>query len=119
MMFLSGLLLSGSLIKGPRVYTAGKLRAIAWPFLVWTLIAYAYEITDHLLGEGALELPTPIEAIVTPIGHLWFLQIIFLCYMIALALRSISPLIPAAVAIVAGIFLDGISSALPPSSRAS
>lgn len=107
MMFLSGLLLSDSLRKGARRYTAGKLRAIAWPFLIWTLIAYAYETTDYLLGEGPLDLPNPIEAVVNPIGHLWFLQIIFLCYMIALALQKMSPLIPAAIAIAAGILLEG------------
>ncbi len=107
MVFLSGLLLAGSLEKGAGRYIDGKLRKIAWPFLIWTLIGYAYELTDFYLGEGALDVPGPIEALVTPIGHLWFLQNIFLFYVLALALKDVTPLLPATAALVVGLFLDG------------
>jgi fucose 4-O-acetylase-like acetyltransferase len=38
LMVLSGMLLSRSLAKGVSAYVKGKLRNLAWPFVIWTAI---------------------------------------------------------------------------------
>ena len=75
MLVLSGLLLSQSLRKGPRVYYGGKIRKVLWPYLLWiVLTALVLLRPDVLLSPW------------TWIGgawHLWFLAVLLACYLVA------------------------------------
>ena len=82
LMFLSGMLLQGSLSKGPRRYVSGKLRRIAYPFLLWTLIYLALTWT----WEDA------VGATVGAQTYLWFMQFLVLFYLLALAVRPVPQL---------------------------
>lgn len=74
---LSGLLLDRSLTKGIRVYANGKIRRIAWPLLVWSLVVAA--VSPDIWQ-------TPSEWIGA--RHLWFLVALLFCYVVSvLALR--------------------------------
>lgn len=107
MVFLSGMLLSKSLTKGRYTYLDGKVRSLLWPFLVWTCVALIFEGSlGYVRGEG-LSIPNPFVALVDPLGHTWFLQYLFIFYMIALAAGRIPPLAISASALVAGFVLDG------------
>lgn len=103
LVFLSGLLVSGSIAKGPVKYFSGKLENIAYPFFVWTIIMYAiYMVRESYLGE-----PSPIilgEAItVSPFHYLWFLYYIFIFYIIAYPLNKTVVLIAASLCIAGNI----------------
>lgn len=41
MFLLSGLFVTRSLAKGPAAYVTGKLRRIAWPYLLWSVLLIA------------------------------------------------------------------------------
>lgn len=107
MVFLSGLLLAKSLNKTRKTYLVGKLRTIAWPFLVWTVIAIGYEAIAGLAMDGEARIVNPLMALIAPLGHLWFLQYLLAYYLLALVLRAMHPLIPAGVALLGGIFAEG------------
>ncbi|HSV40260.1 MAG TPA: acyltransferase family protein, partial [Nocardioidaceae bacterium] len=51
LMFLSGMLLTRSLAKGPRTYVVGKLEQIAWPYVVWSLLNLA-QLKIQAVVEG-------------------------------------------------------------------
>ena len=78
LIFLSGMLLSRSMAKGSRRYLIGKLRNIAWPYLVWVVVFTAlswpvWSLPGVLLGGT----------------YLWFLLFLFVYYLAALALRRV------------------------------
>lgn len=97
MVFLSGLLVSGSLSrKSAREYLVGKFRFVVWPFLVWTAVSAVWVfVIIELRGEN--------EHRYTP---LWFLQYLAIYYVIALVTRRINPLIVAGVAFVVTLAID-------------
>lgn len=81
LLMLSGFLLHRSLSKGLPRYYLGKLRHVAWPFLVWTL----------LLG-----LVMPMIKLTNPwlwVGdsYLWFLVVIGVSYCLAPITRAVHP----------------------------
>lgn len=86
--FLSGLLLPRSLTKPPRAYITGKLRGIAWPFALWTVIV---AITFEALwrDEDRWWLLTDATAMLTGWQHLWFLSVLLVCYAVAPLTRLI------------------------------
>lgn len=94
MMFLSGLLVSRSLAKGPRSYINGKIRMIAWPYLVWSVIMTVLMVGAAGLTGSGRTWAIILEAAYDPIGHLWFLYFIFCYYLIGLAARSVNGWIP-------------------------
>lgn len=74
LLVLSGLLLRRSLAKPLPTYYLGKVRHIAWPFLVWSLIYWLANpggvdglSADYWLGGS----------------YLWYLLVIGFCYAIA------------------------------------
>lgn len=91
LILLSGMLLPKSLAKPAPAYFSGKVRAILWPFLVWSTI--------YALVTG-LDFTSPYELRKLYIGgsHLWFLAFIFVYYLVAKPLRSLDPFAIAAVA---------------------
>lgn len=81
LMFLSGVLLERSLRKATGTYLWGKVRAILWPYLVWSAI--------HLLTFPLNEAPflSPKSWIST--GYLWFLFFLLGYYVIALVVARL------------------------------
>lgn len=75
LMFLSGMLLSRSLSKSTHAYFGGKLRGIAWPYVLWTVVFLA--VSDDIGLFRLLQMP-----IVSP-TYLWYLQFLFYYYVIA------------------------------------
>jgi fucose 4-O-acetylase-like acetyltransferase len=81
MMFIAGMFVDYSLRKGPRAYFVGKTQRVVWPFLVW---AHIYAIYWFLRPSG-FDDRTPSELLLTiinPRSHLWFLQALFIYYVI-------------------------------------
>ncbi|HSK39076.1 MAG TPA: acyltransferase, partial [Arenibaculum sp.] len=93
MVFLSGMLLSASLSKGPATYIKGKVRNILYPYLLWsaiyvTLFIAAQPITgsDHGWWEYT-------EIFYSPPAHLWFLYYLFFYYLLMLGLQRVPRLV--------------------------
>lgn len=79
LMFLSGMLVPASLRKPPSVYFSGKVRAVAWPYLVWLVIWCAlFPAYGNLLT---------VDTWWT--SYLWFLLYIFTFYLLAPVTRWI------------------------------
>lgn len=85
LMFLSGLLVAGSLNAPTGKYVWGKVRRIVWPIVVWTFI---YAAGQFAVGKGE-SLPWEPGFWNT---YLWFMQFIFAYYIIALLLRQVPAL---------------------------
>lgn len=105
LMTLSGMLLGGSLRKGTGRYLQGKVRAILWPYIVWTLVAFLY---FPFLGVEMLQ-----RAVWAPSTYLWYLHTLFLCYLIALALRRVPPLTALAIVLAIGLVVQLLPLAEP------
>jgi surface polysaccharide O-acyltransferase-like enzyme len=88
LIFLSGMLLPNSLLKGATPYLNGKLRKLAWPLVIWTLLVHATLGTSAPLF-GALHW--------MGISHLWFLFFILVYYIVGLATRR-APFVATAIA---------------------
>lgn len=98
LMFLSGIFVSRSLAKGTPTYFAGKLRNVAWPYAVWTLIT--------LVGAGDLTVEYLSRAVYNPREtHLWYLWFLIFFYGAAWVLRRVPPWAPAAIALVISQFV--------------
>ncbi|WP_331927308.1 acyltransferase [Intrasporangium sp.] len=80
LLVISGMLLPRSLTKPVAAYVRGKVRAILWPFLIWTLIMGLLRDRSSLLD--------PVTWVAGR-DHLWFLSTLFVCYLAALALRRV------------------------------
>lgn len=96
LMFLSGLLVAGSLAAPTGKYVWGKVRRIVWPIVVWTFI---YTASQLVADPGALEY-MPWEPGFWD-TYLWFMQFIFAYYIIALLIRWIPVWVMVAVPFVA------------------
>lgn len=93
LILLSGMLLPKSLAKPAPAYFSGKLRAILWPFLVWSTI---YAVVTGLDFTS----PYQLRQLYIGSSHLWFLAFIFVYYLVARPLRPVDPLVIAAAAFV-------------------
>ena len=87
LMFLSGMLLSASLAKPLRDYFKGKARAIAWPYLVWSLC--------FLAVAGQLSPGRVLQIIWEPPPHLWYLSYLLVFYLLAFVLVRLRIPLPA------------------------
>lgn len=106
MVFLSGLLVTGSLRKPTRDYLGGKLRNIAWPFFVWTAVGICWvAVVLYLRGDPQRDIG-PLTIFVRPYNHLWFLEYIFLYYLVAWFTKWVNPLWFAGLATVASLMTD-------------
>jgi uncharacterized membrane protein YcfT len=76
LMFLSGFLLERSLAKPLKPYLVGKLNQIYWPCIFWTIVilSLTVEPTIWQLLEAVWKVPT----------YLWYLQFLFIFYIVAL-----------------------------------
>lgn len=73
LMALSGMLVPASLRKPPAVYFSGKLRNVAWPYLVWLVLWCAFFPTYGSLFN--------VDTWLT--SYLWFLLYITVFYLLA------------------------------------
>ncbi|UAW97555.1 acyltransferase [Halopseudomonas nanhaiensis] len=97
--FLSGMLLAGSIKKGPKRYALGKINNLVYPFVVWTLVLYLlYEVREIALG-----LPSEIELftalVYDPWHHLWFLHYLSVYYILGYFLFKAGFVVAALVAV--------------------
>ena len=103
MVFLSGLLLDASLRKGSRSYAEGKLRNIAYPYALWTLL-YVLALDRQWLQDPALGLAALGKNLLTAPSPLWFLLFLLLFYAAAFGLRRAR--VPHAVVVVSSLLLS-------------
>lgn len=96
LVFLSGMLLERSLAKPTGVYFAGKLRAIAWPYVLWSVAFLAI--------SGALSVGTLIRVGIVPPTYLWYLYFLLVYYALAWIMRKAR--IPFWVAMIVGFALS-------------
>jgi fucose 4-O-acetylase-like acetyltransferase len=104
MTFLAGLLLQLSLAKGTRTYLAGKLRAILWPFFLWSMVYTALLVLVG--GTSGLEHDWTqfLTVVQDPPGHMWFLRDLFAFFVLMLAFRRVPrPLLAGAALALSGI----------------
>ena len=96
LVFLSGMLLTRSLAKPAPEFLSGKIRAILWPFLLWSTV---YGVV------AGVDLTSLYQLRTLYIGgsHLWFLAFIFVYYVVAKPLESVNPLIIATCAFLLAI----------------
>lgn len=100
LMFLSGMLLNRALDKPIGTYYAGKLRHIAWPWFVWSVV----NILVMSPAAGPLAIPTWF------FSYLWFLAFIMAYYMIAPAIRWVpAPLVATGFAILSFPVSDDVN----------
>jgi len=85
LLFLSGLLLDHSLSKRVPSYVGGKLRRIAWPLLVWSVVLV-------LVGWESAD-PASVGFWLGEDSYLWYLGVLLVCYAIGLLTKRIHPVI--------------------------
>lgn len=83
---MSGVLLAPALAKPTRAYVVGKLRVLAWPYLVWSAVDIAH--LQWRLGRtgDSLSWPWVAQVVHDPPTYLWFLAYLLVYYLAALAL---------------------------------
>ncbi|WP_129339236.1 acyltransferase family protein [Cellulomonas endophytica] len=97
LMFLSGLLLPRSLGKPLGTYYRGKVALIVWPYLLWAVFYF-------VLSGDLWKVAAPKAYIAAT--YLWYLFYIASYYLLAPALRRLSPLLVAGVALAASFVVD-------------
>ena len=91
MMFLAGLLIPHSLARGTGRFLFNKTRYLLYPYLIWSVISLVVVATGKLLG--GLDAPiNPLDILVSPRFHLWFVSYLFVFCVAAAILRRIHPL---------------------------
>lgn len=88
LMALSGLLLARSLAKGPRRHLAGKVRALLWPYLVWSALDVAHLAVDALAAGRPLPPGLARRLLYDPESYLWFLAFLFCYHLLATPLPA-------------------------------
>ena len=96
LLLVSGMLLTLSLRRPAGEYLAGKLRRIAWPWLLWTAVMLP------LFGwEAGLEPTWWLNG-----AHTWFLTVVFVGYVLGLLLKPVPPFVIAAMLFGAAMLVD-------------
>lgn len=103
MVFLSGMLLSASLSKGPVKYVMGKIRNILYPYLLWSAIYITLFIAAQPITGGEHSWQEYGEIFYYPPGHLWFLYYLFFYYLLMLALQRVPRLVIAGGSLVLAV----------------
>ncbi|GGO66989.1 hypothetical protein GCM10010910_27730 [Microbacterium nanhaiense] len=108
MFLLSGLFVTRSLAKGSGGYVAGKLRRIAWPYLLWSVLIIAFFAA--LLETTGIGFGWEVfwRIFYDPIEHLWFLAYLLLYFGIAMLMRWIpAPYLLLAVIALSAVPIEG------------
>ena len=108
MFLLSGLFVARSLAKGPRAYATGKLRRIAWPYLLWSVLLIAFFwILLETTGIG-FGWEVTWRILYDPIEHMWFLAYLLLYFGVAMLLRWVpAPYLLLAVVALSAVPVEG------------
>lgn len=93
LLLLSGLLLDQSVAKPIGTYVTGKLRRIAWPLLVWSVVLV-------LIGWPGANPAAPLFWL-GDAAHLWYLGVLLACYAVGLLTRWVPPVLILAAGFVA------------------
>ncbi|WP_432549012.1 acyltransferase family protein [Kineococcus arenarius] len=96
LVLLSGLLMPRSVSKGVRRYARGKLAAVGYPFLLWTVL---YGLV-YWPGLGVEALAWLVPSLLTGGSYLWYLLFLLVFYAAALVVRHLPRLPVAAVFLV-------------------
>lgn len=95
--FLSGLLVRRSLRKGPEGYIRGKVRLVAYPYVLWSLIMVALlAVGGYFLNWDVAPLSSLARIVYDPIEHLWLLAYLFVYYVVALLVSRLPVFVPVA-----------------------
>ncbi len=99
--FLSGLIAHYSLQKPLGDFTRGKVRNLAWPYVVWSIIFWTLELTfrDTIYGLTDYRLY---------ISYLWYLGYIFTYYFISKFTPAVPRVLLASVAFSAASSFPGM-----------
>lgn len=103
LVLLSGMLARSSMDKGSRTYVMGKLRMIAWPYVVWTLISVSIVVAGRWFVGNEPDAGGLFLSVLRQESYTWFLLYILCFYLLALALRQVPrvPLVFAALVVAA------------------
>lgn len=89
LIFCSGMLLPRSLAKPAGQYVMGKLRHIAWPYVVWTTAVVVLLVGgSQVAGDGNYPPSRIWEIITAPGTYTWYLAHLFVYYLISLVLPA-------------------------------
>lgn len=108
MVFLSGLLVPRSMAKGAREFVAGKVRNIAYPCALWSVIMIV--LWTFVLNLMPFSPRRIIELLWQPFDHLWYLYYLFAYYLLALVTRRFRPLLVAVTTLVSALAFAAITS---------
>jgi fucose 4-O-acetylase-like acetyltransferase len=89
MVFLSGMLLSRSLAKGPGPYLEGKTRNILYPYLVWSIIYTSLWVLLNPITSEHHDISEFLLILYAPQGHLWYIYFLFFYFVIMLSVDRI------------------------------
>jgi uncharacterized membrane protein YcfT len=104
---LSGMLLGKALSRPVGQFISGKVRNIAWPYLLWSaLYLVLFFFASGEVNGKPITWHTVAEVFYAPELYLWYLAYLFVFFMVALAVRRV----PRLVLVVAGL---GLSAFLP------
>ena len=96
LMFLSGMLLPASLAKPLPAYLSGKLRMIAWPFVIWNVVHF-YQFQQHSTMASVQFWTT---------SYVWFLLYILVYYLASPFIRWIPTWILVTVPLLIAPFIN-------------
>lgn len=108
LVLLSGALLPVSLRKPARAYVDGKLRQIAWPWLVWTVITAAVlALGSRVAGDGDFGARRAVDFALDPRTHTWYLHHLLLYYLLSLVVPRRARSLAVAPLLVSSALLGG------------
>ena len=93
LMLLSGLFVPRSLAKGTRRFVVGKVRTLAWPYAVWSVIMLGIYALGSVTVGRPFSVGVFLDVFYRPLDHLWFLAYLFIYSMIALAAKRVPTLV--------------------------
>ncbi len=112
--FLAGLLAENSCVrKGIKGFLLGKIKLLAYPYLVWSFLQAGIEL---LFSQHSLRGISPADVMAIPYlpwSQFWFLYALLLMYIAYAVLQMLGRSAPAAMAIVAvGLFVYPINTGI-------
>lgn len=108
LVFLSGLLVCGSISKGSKKYFSGKVKNILYPFVIWTLIMYLLDILTKYIVGGTSEIVLWKALTYSPISYLWFLVYLFVYYFIIYFINDKNIILTISLTIISYLLLKEI-----------
>lgn len=100
LMFISGMLLGRSLDKPTRAYFNGKLSRVAWPYVLWSIVA--------LTVVGGLSVGNLAKIVVAPPTVYWYLWFLLAYYVIAFFTQRVPRWILIVTAVALAAMVPGI-----------